>query len=594
MTGDDDRRTISVLTEVGAVSRPLDYHLPETFTGPNTVGSRVRVPLNGRSVRGWIVPSEGTTSLSSVKDVTASLGFGPPETVVALCRWAAWRWAGTAARFLGTASPSTLVPRLPVAPRLRTDIEVRGHLGKLGSELAGSTVATVVRVGPANDPFDLILGVLSLGAKAQECGSVVVLVPGLAYARRLTARLARRGIAAVDLAEGWDAARAGWPVVVGTRTAAFAPVPKVEAMIVLDADDARFASEAAPTWRAVDVVVERSRREGAPALLVTSCPTPELSVIEEQRAEPEAEGRAGWPRIIVVDRRDEDPRNGLLSSTLVDRSREALEAMPEGIAVACILNRTGRATLLACKRCQALARCDSCDAAVALDEVLRCPRCNEVRPILCTACGSTTLKRLRPGTAQLASELSSLLGLDVVEVTAKTDPEKLRGARAVMGTEAVLHRVRRAHLVAFLDLDHHLLAPRAGAELGTLAMIGRAGRLVGGRSEVDGGSVLLQTLLPDHSVITAALSGDPTEVIAGDLELRSTLGLPPFRAVALLKGKGAPEFARSMAEQGLDVRELDGDRSVVVALDHTSLAEGLVRAARPKDPVRISVDTVEL
>ncbi len=587
---DDDRPIVSVITEVGALRRPLDYRVPEGFTGPIEVGSRVRVPLHGRSVQGWIVgPGSGETQVESILEVSRSMGFGPPPPVVELCAWAAWRWSGTMSRFLGTASSPTNVKALPVRRSAAIAVASGSGLSKRGSSLALESGAVVEHLGPATDPIDLVIG-FAAAAQARG-GSVVVLVPGLGYAGRLTRRLAGRGVPAVSLADGWDAARAGWPIVVGTRTAAFAPVPHLAGMLVLDAEDERFRSEAAPTWSAVDVTIERARRAAVPAVLVTSCPPPALALLDDERSEPRADVRGGWPAIVVADRTDADPRTGWLSEELARMGSTALEEQPDGIAVACILNRTGRAKLLACRRCGELARCDACDAAVALgEEGLVCPRCAAERPTICAACGGTAMKRLRPGTAQLAEELSGLLGVPTAEVTAATTPGELDGVRAVVGTEAIVHRVRRSRLVVFLDLDSQLLASRPGAELSTLALIGRAGRMVGGRDREDHGAVILQTRLVDHPVVMAAIHGDPAPVVSGDLELRRSLGLPPFRSAAVLKGPGASVLAEACSSLGVQQRSLDEGRIALMAADSTALADALERAGRPKERVTVSVD----
>ena len=114
----------------------------------------------------------------------------------------------------------------------------------------------------------------------------------------------------------------------------------------------------------------------------------------------------------------------------------------------------------------------------------------------------------------------------------------------MVGTEAALHRVTRAEVVAFLDIDQHLLAPRFGAGEETLALLARAARLVGTRGS--GGRVLVQTRMPDHEVLAAAVHADPALLADPERELRLSLGLPPFGALALLRGPGAAAFAEGL------------------------------------------------
>ncbi len=593
MSVDGSATTVAVLTEVAAVTKALDYMVPDTFTGPLEPGSRVRVPLHGRSVRGWVLgPGVEDPSTRELKAVRSSLGYGPPGDVIEISRWAAWRWSGTPARFLATGSPERIVhhlPRRPAPPRLEAPA---GELGATGASLSISATPSALRIGPTTDPMDLVLGFLAglHGRGALDSGSALILVPGLGYAARLVSRLSRRGIPAVDAASSWEAARAGWPVVVGTRTAAFAPVPSLAGVVVLDAEDSRYTSEATPTWNAPLVAIERARRAGAPALLVSSSPSPLLASAGPAVTVPRELERGGWPHVVVADRGADDPRTGVLSSLLAELARDALETQPDGVAVACIVNRTGRAKLLICSRCSEIARCEACDAACALDDVLRCPRCGASRPVICSGCGATHFKLLRPGTAQLAAELGLLLGVPVAEVTASATADVLDGARAVVGTEAVLNRVRRCTLVAFLDFDHHLLAPRVGAELGSLSLLGRAGRLVGGRGDSAHGTVLIQTKMPDHAVVRAAHDGDPEAVLADDLALRQQLGLPPFCAMASLRGDGAAEFAGRLSDAGLSVTPLGEGAFAAVAASTEELCDVLAGTPRPKGPLRVAVD----
>ena len=112
----------------------------------------------------------------------------------------------------------------------------------------------------------------------------------------------------------------------------------------------------------------------------------------------------------------------------------------------------------------------------------------------------------------------------------------------MVGTEAALHRVNRADTVAFLDIDQHLLAARFAAGEETLALLARAARLVGTRDR--GGRVLVQTRIPDHEVLRAAIHADPTLVSERERELRQTLGLPPFGALAALERAGRTAVRR--------------------------------------------------
>jgi primosomal protein N' (replication factor Y) len=261
--------------------------------------------------------------------------------------------------------------------------------------------------------------------------------------------------------------------------------------------------------------------------------------------------------------------------------------------VVCVLHRTGRIRLLSCRTCGELARCTRCGGAVAQhgpEGVLSCGRCGERRPVVCAVCDSTRLKALRIGVSRATEELSALLGTPAVEVTGATGPDAEPGrARLVVGTEAALHRVDHAGLVAFLDVDQHLLAPRFGAGEEALAVLARASRVVGTRT--GGGRVLVQTRVPGHEVLAAAVHADPGILTDAERPVRALLGLPPFGALALLRGPGAPVYAAGLsAATALEVSAVDDDRFLVRADDHAALADGLAAAERPAGRLRVEVD----
>ncbi len=580
---------VRVVPDVPAIHRRFDYSVPAALADAVTLGGRVRVPLHGRRVGAWVVeddvtPDPGVHPL----DVAASSGLGPPPAVVDLARWAAWRWAGPVSSFLGTASPPRVVRALGPAPGspMRPASPGGGSVALVDAALAAGGTA-VVRLAPALDSSLLVLELVS----RTGADGVLVVAASRVRAEHLAARLRGAGVPVALLPDGWAAARSGNCVVVGTRAAAWAPVERLCAAVVLDAHDEAHREERAPTWSSVDVVLERGRRDGAPVLLVSPCPTLSLTegrplVTTERSVE-----RRGWAVVEIVDRTGDDPRTGLFSERLAGAARAELDR-PEG-RVVCVLHRTGRIRLLACRTCGELARCTRCGGAVAQDGVegvLACGRCGERRPVVCAVCDSTRLKVLRIGVTRATEELAALLGTPALEVTAATgDDAEVGGARLVVGTEAALHRVDHAGLVAFLDVDQHLLAPRFGAGEEALSVLARACRVVGTRP--GGGRVLVQTRVPGHEALVAAVHADPGLLTEAERPVRSLLGLPPFGALALLRGAGAPAYAEGLTvSTTLEVSALADDRFLVRADDHAALADGLAAVERPAGRLRVEVD----
>jgi primosomal protein N' (replication factor Y) len=606
-------RVVRVRTEVAAVAKTFDYAVPAGWRDDVHVGSRVRAPFHGRTVRGWVVDEDvGTPAGIDILPLKSWLGWGPPSAVVELAEWAAWRWAGPASFFLRSASPETIVRSLPVPPPPPPPAPDPTTPRRADLDLARAGL-TVVRKPPLADPIDLVLSILGDEAVRARKGSVLVLVPSAGWAERLTARLENRGWATAGT---WEQARAGWPVVVGSRAAAWAPAPRLAAVVVLDAHDAAYREESAPTYSAVDVLIERARREGVPCILASPVPPVALAADPVVRtiAPARPEERAGWPVLERVDRRGADPRSGMFSEEFVRLARSVLddaEARARGPLV-CVYNRTGGARLLACRHCGELACCARCGAAVAQprgEEILRCPRCDETRPVVCASCGRLRMKTLRAGVSRLREELAALLGTEVGEVAG---PQGAGSATPVpstpvlIGTEAVLHRVRRAAAVVFLDIDLHLLAPRLSATEETLALFVRAARLVAARGTgAPWARLQAQTRVPEHPLLQAVALGDPTPVLAAEVAIRRTSALPPFSALTLVSGTLAPVYAEALALQiegsapgaadTVTLSPLGDDRFLLRADAHAPLCDLLARTARPSGRgLRVEMDPASL
>jgi primosomal protein N' (replication factor Y) (superfamily II helicase) len=294
--------------------------------------------------------------------------------------------------------------------------------------------------------------------------------------------------------------------------------------------------------------------------------------------------RAGWAALEVIDRRRDDPHTGLYSPRLVGLLRGSSR-------VICVLNRKGRARLLACRSCGELARCEKCGAAVgqAGDGRLVCSRCATERPVVCLHCGSIRLKTLRVGVTRVREELEALAGRPVGEVTAET--KDLPDAPILVGTEAVLHRVPSVDGVVFLDFDQELLAPRYRAGEESLVLLARASRLVGGRRR--GGRVLVQTRVPHHEVLTAAVSADPARLAVSEAGMRIALGLPPERALAVVSGPVASTYIdalKAAGDESVEISGPDNGRWLLRAGDHDHLCRLLAGVARPPGRLRVEVD----
>lgn len=434
----------------------------------------------------------------------------------------------------------------------------------------------MLRLPPRSDVLPSVLSAIAVGP-------TLVIVPTQADAMLMASRLRRAGATVALVPDDWAAAAGGVDVVLGTRSAAWMPCRDMAAAIVIDEHDESLQEERSPTWHARDVVAERCRRAGVPAVFVSPIPT--LVAVEELAGAegpvhptPERE-RAHWPAVHVVDRTDEDPwKKSLVTSELIERIRDPHQR------VLCLSNTTGRARVLACRSCKALIRCETCDAAVGLadDGRLSCRRCLTVRPAVCQECSAGTFANLRPGVTRIGEELEAAANRRVVVVTAK-DTEPPPRSDLYVGTEAALYRVGPVDVVAFLEFDSEMLAPRFRASEQALALLVRAGRLAP--------TVMVQTFNPDHEVLRAAVGAAPQIVVDGERERRTMLGLPPFGALASVTGAFSAEVVDQLDREQVQVGGDGDDRFLLRAPDWQTLGTAVNATQRPPGSrVRVSVD----
>ncbi len=510
---------VRVLPDVPAIDKTFDYLVPEPLRDQVRVGDVVRIQLHGRRVGGWVteVGVEPPPDVT-LRPLARRSGLGPPPELLELADWAAWRWAGRRASFLRTASPERVVASLPAVPAPTRSSPSTGPLTSSALALPRS----VLRLPPSAD-------LANVAAAAAALGPALILCPTAAQAHRVATRLRQAGTPIAVHPQDWARGAAG-TTVVGTRAAAWAPVAGLAAVVVLDEHDEAHQQEQAPTWHARDVAAERAARAGAPCVLTSPSPTLEALAWGQLLVPDRSRERAGWPVVEVVDRRDEDTgRAGLFSPSLVRLLRSEARVL-------CVLNRTGRSRLLACRACSELARCAACDAAVDQPEGdLVCRRCGTTRPAVCLVCGASGFKNLRAGVSRVREELEALVGEPVAELTAASEADAA-STRVVVGTEAVLQRIERAEAVAFLDLDQELLAPRYRAAEQAFALVVRAARVVGAsgppQSGRSAGRLLLQTRLPEHEVVQAALHAEPSP------RGRRRAGAPSAPALPAVLGPG--------------------------------------------------------
>ena len=570
-----------------AVARPFTYEVPPAVGK----GAVVSVRFHGAKRRGVVVGLEGSPPLgvkaAPVGDVVDEL----PEPLVDLALWLADYYGSTPARALELVAPLKRKPRGErPSPGERDALPGEAEPAAL-SESQQQAFGRIVDALDGGGGNFLLHGATGSGktevylqacAAALERGrGAIVLVPEIALAPQTVGRLRARfgdhvaivhsALTEAERRDERDRIAGGKaPIVVGARSAVFAPLTSLGVICVDEEHDPSYKQESDPRYDARTVAAKRAALEGAVAVFGTATPRPESwARLELLELGGRLAGRLPPVRVVDLRREAGYPLSAPLLAEL-----GALEA--GGGKAILLLNRRGVAPAIHCRACGLTRRCANCDVALVLhaDERLHCHHCSLTAGTgeACPSCGSPELARIGAGTQRLERELQDKVpGLERIRLDADAvrRPGELAAAlrrfaaadRAVLvGTQMVAkgHHFAGVALAAVVDADTGLGMPDFRAEERTFQLVtqlaGRSGRDAPGR-------VLVQTFQPDARPIVHAARHDVGRFLAEELDRRRELGYPPFRHLVrvVATGPDARDPMRLLSEVADGLRAENAD-----------------------------------
>jgi primosomal protein N' (replication factor Y) len=444
---------------------------------------------------------------------------------------------------------------------------------------------------------------LRLAEQALAAGrQALVLVPEINLTPQLEARFAERfpgrrlvslhsGLTPAQRLQHWLAAHLGEAdLVLGTRLAVFASMPRLGLVVVDEEHDPSYKQQDGARYSARDLAVYRGRLAGVPVLLGSA--TPSLETWAHARS-----GRYGQVTLAERVGRGALPAVRLLDMATVPRPGP--HAPPQALAPALIaaiqertargeqsllfLNRRGFAPVLHCPACSWKSGCPHCSAWRVFhkgERILRCHHCGTSEPVprACPDCGNLDIEPMGRGTERLEEQVAALLpGARILRIDADTTRAKgqleaqLAAVHAgdvdvLVGTQMVTkgHDFRRVTLVAAVNPDSALFAAdfRAAERLFALLMQagGRAGR---DAAQGRGSEMWVQTWTPGHSLFAALKTHDFAAFAESQLAERQAAGLPPYAHLALLRAEARTEavaegFLRAVRTQAQALPEAAG------------------------------------
>lgn len=599
--------SVAIPTPVrGHFSGLFTYRIREELLPTLKVGGWVTVPfgVSNRLTHAFVTEApksiselDPTIPLEKLKDVieVGDPAKAIPEDVFALCRWAHEYYGSPLGEVLNCAIPAAAL-KPATKPKVKSAPQSEGKTHVL-SEDQNAAVAELERVRKSGVTVGLLQGVtgsgktevyLALARKVIEEGkSVLVLVPEIALTSQLFHRFEKglgvsTGLWHSAVADGkrqtlYDAVQRGEiRVLIGVRSAVFAPLQNLGLIVIDEEHDATYKQEERVRYHARDLAIVRATKTRA--FVVLGSATPSFETRERVREgkygaaylrKRIAEG--GLPSIDIVDLETEE-RVENTQAFIAKRTITAIQkTLLEGNQVIVFLNRRGFAAFLICKDCRQVHECPNCSISLSVHRKqsrLRCHVCDHEAPIpdFCPKCLGRNLQAVGAGTESLEEDLPKLipemipLRLDRDQITSVTRLEKILSdfrehkANVLLGTQMLVkgHDFPDVTLVVVILADAlfrwpDFRAPERAYQI-LKQVAGRAGR------GVRPGRVLIQTFGSTHPVIqTIQGSLDETIFLEGERELRKALGYPPFGRLARLRfestsQKGAMIAAKNVAQ----------------------------------------------
>jgi len=598
---------------------------------PLPAGTLVRVPLGAREVLGiaWDEPQGTESDLPQLRRVGAVLeGLAPLPTP--------WRrLVAFAARYYQRSLGEVALSALPPSLRELTADQLTRRLRRMpqGTPAPDAGAATVqtgtskmvvlstdqqsaaAEIDAHPGPFllfgstgsgktEVYLHAVQAALTRDPVAQALVLVPEINLTPQLEARFRERfetlwGASAIvslhsamtpaQRLKSWLAAHTGQArIVLGTRMAILASLPRLALIVVDEEHDASYKQQEGARYSARDLAVWRARDVGAKVILGSATPSLESWHASDPAAPryqrlhmPARIGAGELPRLRLIDM-SQQPRKAVFAPPLIAAITERVQ---RGEQCLVLLNRRGFAPVLHCGACGWKSDCPHCSATQVFhksDRTLRCHHCGFASPVprACPDCGNPDILTMGRGTEQLEEQLAQLLrnvitperrAARVARIDA--DTTRARGALkaqlaqmhagdvdVLVGTQMVAkgHDFRRVTLVAAVQPDGALFSSdfRAPERLFALLMQagGRAGRDAQYmKAQQSAPELWVQTWHPEHPLFAALRGHDYPAFAARQLAEREAAGMPPFSHQALLRAdartqEAAQDFLRAASE----------------------------------------------
>ncbi len=401
--------------------------------------------------------------------------------------------------------------------------------------------------------------------KMKEKGKTsIVLVPEISLTPQIVSRFRSRfgkdiAILHSRLSEGekYDEyrkiSRGEVDIVIGARSAIFAPLKNIGAIIIDEEHSTSYKQDSTPKYNAIDVAIERSKYHDAIVILGSATPSLESYARAKKNVYKllELKNRVNnhpLPKVEIVDMNKEKNHTSYFSNSLIEAINDRLSRKEQIIL---LLNRRGYASFVTCSNCGYVEKCPNCDITLTYHKssnTLRCHYCGygNKRIEICPQCGEKAIKELGVGTEKVEEEIAKLFNCRTIRMDFDTTSRK--GAHEeiiesfknheydiLLGTQMIAKGLdfENVTLVGVINSDTSLMIPNFRSSEYTFQLLSQvAGR--SGRGEKEG-KVIIQTHNPDHYAIVLAKNHDYLHFYEKEMQIRRELSYSPFFYMVSIK-----------------------------------------------------------
>lgn len=561
------------------VAGTFSYVIPETIKDPVEPGMRVRVPFRNRDITGYVVEVKKIPANSKLKNVSEVLDREPAfsRKILELTKWIAdaygsgwgesienalpkWvKYGKKADKALAKEKPRAAAEELP-AENLKLTADQQNAFGVITASFGQKSPKPVLIYGvTGSGKSEIYIRIIQEAVKRGQ--SAICMVPEIALTEQLRHFFIRHFGNELEILHSkltdserflaWKRIERGnTKVVLGPRSAVFAPLPELGLIIMDEEHEGSYKQDTTPRYHAREAAVWRASNENAVFVMGSATPSLESMFACEQGRYVKVElssrvDERAMPQVSVIDLKNVPPVNKklpLLSPKLVSEIQLNLQKK-QGTML--LLNRRGFSTHIHCLKCGYIESCKSCQVSLTFhqeDDVMLCHYCNYQKPVgtACSECGTPVMKFAGFGTEKVESEVAAkfpqarIARMDADSVKKRGSHEEILGSfrrqeiDILIGTQMIAKGFDFPHvtLVGVVLADVGLSLPDfRSAERTFQLMTQVAGRA--GRGKLPG-RVVIQTYSPQHPSIQCAKDHDYMRFFKHESGERLEYHYPPY------------------------------------------------------------------